>query len=269
MNMNLFLKEMRRNAFSLILWMIVITLLISVTMSVYRTFLENQSKILGMMNLIPKGALQFKGISNFDDLLSVLGFYSVNNIIYMMLLGSIYAIVLSSNVLLKEEYNKTAEYLLSWPLMRSEIFFSKLAVLFLNVLLLNLVTTLAGFICIEFVKTGPFNIKAFLILSLYTLLLNILFGALGLFLSTLVKRPKPITTLGIGLVLIFYFIYTLSKITESASKIGYLSPFKYVNINAISPGYRLEPWHLLYFAVFSLLLIVISYRLYIRKDIYL
>ena len=102
MNRNLFLKEMRRNAFSLMIWMIVITLLIVLTMSVYSTFMENQSKVSGMLSLIPKGALQFKGISNFNDLLSVLGFYSVNNIIYMMVLGSIFAIVLSSNILLKE-----------------------------------------------------------------------------------------------------------------------------------------------------------------------
>ena len=64
----------------------------------------------------------------------------------MMVLGSIYAIVLSSNILLKEEYNKTAEYLLTRPLTRSEIFLSKLAVLFINIFLLNLVTSLAGFI---------------------------------------------------------------------------------------------------------------------------
>ena len=133
MNRNLFLKEMRRNASSLMIWMIVITFLIVLTMSVYRTFMDNQSKIVGMLSLIPKGALQFKGISNFNDLLSVLGFYSVNNIIYMMVLGSIFAIVLSSNILLKEEYNKTAEYLLTRPVNRSEIFFSKLAVLLLNV----------------------------------------------------------------------------------------------------------------------------------------
>jgi len=269
MNSNLFFKEMRRNAISLILWMVVITFLISLTMSVYRTFLANQSKVMGMMTLIPKGALQFKGISNFDDLLSVLGFYSVNNIIYMMLLGSIFAIVLSSGILLKEEYNKTAEYLLSWPLSRREIFFSKIAVVFLDIVLLNLVTALAGYICIELVKSGPFSIKAFMILSLYTLLLNIFFGAIGLFLSSLIKRGKPITTFSIGLVLIFYFVFTLSKITESAAKIGYLSPFKYANTNAIDPAYTLNPWHLLYFLGGSLVLLGISYRLFTRKDIYL
>jgi ABC-2 type transport system permease protein len=268
MNSNLFLKELRRNALSLIIWMTVISLLISVTMSVFHTFLENQSKIMGMMSLLPKGALQFKGISNFNDLLSVLGFYAVNNVIYMMVLGSIFAIVLASNILLKEEYDKTAEYLLTRPLTRNEIFLSKLAVYSLYVFILNFVTALAGFVCLEIVKTGPFSIKAFLILTVYTFLLNYLFGAIGLFMSALVKRAKPITTLSIGFVLIMYFIYTLSKITEGASKIGYLSPFRYANMDAINPAYKLDLWNLIYFIGFSLFFIGISYRLYRRKDIY-
>ena len=268
MNRNLFLKEIKRNASSLMIWMIVITFLIVLTMSVYRTFMDNQSKIVGMLSLIPKGALQFKGISNFNDLLSVLGFYSVNNIIYMMVLGSIFAIVLSSNILLKEEYNKTAEYLLTRPVTRSEIFFSKLAVLLLNVFLLNLVTSLAGFICIELVKRGSFSIGSFFILSTYTLLLNILFASIGLFISILIKRAKPVTTFSIGLVLILYFIYTLSKITGSASKIGYISPFRFANVDAINPHYALEFWHLAYFIGISLLLTGLSCRIYIRKDIY-
>jgi ABC-2 type transport system permease protein len=164
MNRNLLLMELKRNSLSLIIWMTIITLLITVTMSFYGTFMENQSKIAGMLTIIPKGALQFKGISNFTDLLSVLGFYAANNVIYMMVLGSIFAIVLSSNILLKEEYNKTAEYLLTRPVTRSEIFASKLAVIYLNVFLLNFVTSLAGFISIELVKKGVFSIGAFLIL---------------------------------------------------------------------------------------------------------
>jgi hypothetical protein len=49
-----------------------------------------------------------------------MGFYAANNIVYMMLLGSIYAIVLSSNILLKEEYDKTAEFLMSRPITRNK-----------------------------------------------------------------------------------------------------------------------------------------------------
>ncbi len=268
MNRNLFLMDMKRNALSFVLWTAVIALLVSLTMSVYNTFLENQSKILGVMNLVPKGALQFKGISNINDLFSALGFYAVNNVIYMMVLGSIFAIVLSSNILLKEEYNKTAEFLLSWPLTRAEIFLSKLAVIFLYVFLLNLITASAGFIAIEIVKKTAFSIRAFLILSLYTLLLNLLFGAAGLFLSTLVKRPKPVTTFSTGLVLFFYFVFTLSKITEGASKIGYISPFKYVNMEVVNAGYSINYWNILYFTGISVLLIGLAFRIYRRKDIY-
>jgi ABC-2 type transport system permease protein len=268
MNHNLFAREMRRNALSLIIWTTILTVLIAVTMSVYPVFLGNQSKIMGMLNIIPKEALEFKGISNFGDLLSVMGFYAVNNIIYMLVLGSVYAIVLSSNILLKEEYNKTAEYLLTRPLTRSEIFLSKLAVISINVFILNLVTSLVGFIFIELVRKGSFSANAFLILSLYTLLLNILFAAAGLFLSTIVKRPKPITTFCIGLVIILYFVFTLSKITGSVAKIGYLTPFKYVDTNVLDPAYKLDPVSLIYFIGISLLLLVASYRLYLRKDIY-
>jgi ABC-2 type transport system permease protein len=268
MNYNLFLNELRRNALSLLLWTVAITVLIVLTMSVYTTFLENQSKVFGMMKLVPKGALQFKGISNINDLLSILGFYAVNNVIYMMVLGSIFAIVLGSNILLKEEYGKTADYLLTRPVTRAEVYFTKLVVIVLCVFILNLVTAIAGLICLEIFKNGPFRLEAFLILSLYTLLLNLLFGVSGLFLSTLVKKPKPVTTFSIGLVLIMYFIYTLSKITESVSKLGYLSPFKYVNMDVINQTYRLEWWRVAYFAGISLVLVVISFYIYKRKDIY-
>ncbi|MFA9389811.1 MAG: ABC transporter permease subunit [Prolixibacteraceae bacterium] len=269
MNKNLFIKDLHNNLFSFIIWTFVITFLVILTMSVFPTFIENQSKILGMMNLVPKAALQFKGISNINDMLSVLGFYAANNITYMMLLGSIFAIVLSSNILLKEEYQKTAEYLLTRPLTRSEIFLSKVAVVNFYILLLNIVITTVGFIAIEVVKNGTFSIKAFLILSFYTFLLNSLFGAIGIFISNLVKRPKPITTFSIGLVLIFYFISTLSKITPSAATIAYLSPFKYVNIDVIRPGYQLELINLFIFIGFTLILTGLALQMYKRKDIYL
>lgn len=268
MNRNLLLMEMKRNALSLVLWMLVVTFLISLTMSFYQTFLENQSQVMGMMSLIPKGALQLKGFTDLNDLFSILGFYAANNVVYMLLLGSIFGAVLGSNILLKEEYNKTAEYLLTRPLNRSEIFISKLFVVLLYVLLLNIAATIVGFTSLEYFKEGAYSIRAFLILSLYTLLLNSLFATIGLFLSTLVKRARPITVFSIGLVLLLYFINSLSVITKGAAKIGYLSPFKYASMDAADPAYTLNPWNLLYFVGISLLLGVISYRIYIRKNIY-
>jgi hypothetical protein len=65
-----------------------------------------------------------------------------------------------------------------------------------------------------------------------------------------------------------YFVFTISKITESVAKIGYLTPFKYVDTNVIAPGYRMEPVSLVYFIGISVTLLILSYRIYLRKDIY-
>jgi ABC-2 type transport system permease protein len=106
-------------------------------------------------------------------------------------------------------------------------------------------------------------------MSAYTLLLNLLFASLGLFMSTLVKRARPITTLSIGLVLILYFIFTISNITEGFSVIGYATPYKFVGMDTLATEYRLEFISVLYFAGLSLLLTFIALRLYRRKEIYL
>lgn len=268
MNGNLLIKELRMNALSLTVWLLLICFFVSFTMAFYPMFIENQSQFMGLLNLFPADIFEFKGVSNFDDLFSVLGFYAANNTVYMQLFGSIYAIVLASNILLKEEYNKTADFLLSRPLTRSDVYRTKVAVLFINILILNIIVALVGYASIEFVKTDPYSLQAYLILSLYTFLLNLLFGFVGLFISTLMKRGRPITTLSIGIVLFMYFLYTISKITEDAEKLGYFSPYRYIDVNVLSPDYTLNYWYILYFTGLIIALAVGAFFIYRRKDIY-
>jgi len=259
--------EMRRNLRSLVIWSAIIGLLIFFTMSFFRSVLQYQQQIAGMVQLIPAMALKMRGFSNINDLFSVIGFYTANNLIYMMLLGSIFAIVLSSNILLKEEYGKTAEYLMSRPVTRREIFTTKMTLAFLNIILLNLMATLIGFISIMVYKKGSFSIHPFLVISFYTLLLNLVFGALGLFISVLMKRARPITSFCVALVMVLYFLYTISRMSGVDGTFGYLSPFKWVNVDVLSPSYGIEFGRTLAFLGTTLLLILASGLLYRRKDI--
>jgi ABC-2 type transport system permease protein len=267
MNRILFFMEMRRNVRNLMLWSAVIGLLIFFTMSFFRTVLQYQQQIAGMVQIVPAVAMKMRGFSNITDIFSVLGFYTANNLIYMMLLGSIYAIVLSSNILMKEEYGKTAEYLMSRPINRREIFTTKLTLVCLNITLLNLLATLIGFISVMIYKKGTFDLKPFLVISLYTLLLNLLFGALGLFISVMMKRARPVTSSCVGLVLVLYFLYTISRMSGVDGTFGYLSPFKWVNIAVLSPSYGLEFTRTAAFIGITVILILVSGFLYQRKDI--
>jgi len=269
MNKNLFLKEFKRNFISLLSWSLIISGLIIFTMSFYGTFVKNQAQFMGMMSIVPKEMLEMRGVSDITGLFSILGFYSANNIIYMMLLGSIYAIVLGAGILHKEEYQKTAEFLFSKPLSRSEIFNTKFIVFLFNILALNIFTDLVGLFSIEVFKTGELSIMPYVYLCIYTLLLNLLFGTLGLFISVFAKRSKPLTTFGVAIVMILYFIFTISKITESAKNIGYLSPFKYARTDIVSDNYGIDIPHLLYFMLIAAFFIIASHIVYKRKDIYL
>jgi ABC-2 type transport system permease protein len=267
MNSRLFRMEFKRNIASLWVWAAVISLLVFFTMALFPAFIKNQKQILGFMQLIPQLALKARGFGNVGDLFSVLGFYAANNIVYMMLMGSIFAMVLSANILLKEEYNKTAEYLLSKPLTRGDIYFSKLAVVILNVLIINFITALAGWIGMKVFSSSGFSIKAFFVISLYTLFLNTFFACAGYFLSLLAKRAKPMTFFSTGIVLVCYFLYTISRITETAADFGYLSPFKYVDISVLQESYHLEAWRVLYLLGIPLLFIAGGFLVYRRKDI--
>lgn len=269
MNRNLFEMEFKRNIPGIIIWSVVICLLISLTMMIYPVFLANQSKIIGVLSIVPKELLQFKGISNFDDLISALGFYVSNNLIFMMLLGSIYAVVTGSGILLKEEYNRTAEYLLTRPVTRSEVFLSKAMVLLIGVTVVNIASSLVGYFSLKIVSTTPFSLSSFMIMSFNTYLLNLLFGTAGLFISVLIKRARPVTSFTIGLVLVLYFIYTISKIAPDLSYIGYVSPFRFVGVDVISPSYGFRLWNLVYFAGLIVFLSITSWAFYRRKDIYL
>lgn len=268
MNGNLFVKEFKRNLATLGIWTLLIAILIALTMPVYNTFIRDQSEISKMMGLVPEFILKFRGISDYRNLFTPLGFYTANNTVYLMLLGSVYAIILSSGILLKEEYGKTAEFLLSKPLTRGAIFWTKWGVFSLDLFGLNLISSLVGLLSILRVQKGIFPWHSFEVLSLYTWLLNYLFGSLGLFLSTLVRHPKSISNWCIGLVLALYLIFTISRITPGASDLGDLSPFKFVDTDVFRSGYGLSFLRVLYFGGASLVLNYSAYRIYRTKDIY-
>lgn len=267
MNKNLFLKEWNRNRLSLLIWTVIISAMIFVPMTFFQTIAGNQKQFEDVLELVPKEALEFKGVINISDLFSVLGFYSNSISVSMMLLGSIFSIILSSSILLKEEYNKTAEYLLSKPLSRMEIFLTKSVVMVSNIILLNIVTTIVGWVALELFKTGPFSHKAFLTLSFSILLLNLFFGALGLFISTLVRRPRSIAVLSIGIVIVCFLFNNLSKLIDTTGTIGYLSPFKFVNTDVTNSSYHLELLNMAYFIGLFLAMMAGSAWIYRKKDI--
>ncbi len=270
MNTNIYLKELKRNRTSFIIWSIIIAVLISWGMFFYPVLMQGDTvkQVIALFeNPFMKRMMGAFG-ADVGKMTNVLGFYSTYNGIYFTLLGSIYSILFASGIVSKEEQEKTAEFLLTKPVTRIEVMVSKLLAWLTYLLGLNLVIVITAFTGLEMVKGDQvYPVRAFLIMSCYSFLLMGLFGVIGLFLSILIKRGRSITSVVLGIVLGGYFVDAVSKITRETHVIGYLSPFKFVDNDVLRAGYGFEWWRLLYLIGFSVILTVLSVLIYKKKDI--
>ena len=269
-NANLYRTELKRYRNSFIGWSISIIVFILLGMAFYPLLMQEDmlKQITAFLeNPFMKNMMTAFGAS-IDIWTNVLGFYSTRNAMFIMLIGSFYSILLAGKILAREEQEKTAEFLLAKPVTRLEVVRSKLAVFLTYLILLNFVVLIIGFLSLEIFKgDSRYSLKAYFIHWFYALLLMLAFGAIGLFLSLLIKRGRPITNLSIGIIVGAYFIDILSRVTPSADKFGYLSPFKFVDQGVLQPGYALVGWRVMYFVGVSLVFFALTFVLYKKKDI--
>ncbi len=270
LNKNIYFKELKHHRTSFIIWCLSFIGIILLDMALYPILMKDDfMKQISVLfeNPFLKGLMSAFG-ATVDGFTNVLGFYTARNSMFILLLGSFFSIILAGKILSQEEHEKTAEFLLTKPVTRFEVVWSKLAAYFSLLLTLNVIILITGFISIEIFKgDSEYSLEAFLIHTFYCFLLILTFGAVGLFLSLWIKRGRPTTNISIGIILGGYFLDAASKITPKLDKIGYLSPFKYVDSSVLSPDYGLMWWRLLYFLGISLLLFTLTFFIYKKKDI--
>jgi ABC-2 type transport system permease protein len=266
MNLNLFLKEFKNNIKGTVITSVVVVLYIAFSLLIYSSMKENISKITDFYDIMPESfqvAFNFH-INQWDN---VLGYYVTYFVYFVPIITGCYSIILGTKLLSKEEQNKTAEFLLTRPLSRNQIISSKLLTFFIHILGINLLAFFTGLFGSGIVSDWNFNLKSLIILHTYGYMICLLFGFLGFFITVIMKRAKAITGIGIGIVLGTYFFDVMIRVFGKVQFLLYLTPFKYINLEAHSPGYGFDAWRLIYFFGFSSLLIILSYLFYRRKDI--
>jgi ABC-2 type transport system permease protein len=266
MNFNLFAREFKSNLKGTVITSVIVVLYTGFSLLIYSSMQENISKIKEFYYIMPESfqeAFNFH-INQWDN---VLGFYVTYFIYFVPIITGCYSIILGTRLLSKEEQNKTAEFLLSRPLSRSQIISSKLLTFFILILGINLLAFLTGLIGSGIVSNWNFNLRSFVILHTYGLLICFLFGLIGFFITVIMKRAKAITGIGIGIVLGTYLFDVLIRVFGEVQFLLYLTPFKFINLEAHSPDYGFDAWRLIYFIGISVLLIVLSFVFYRRKDI--
>ena len=266
MNLNLLLKELKNNLKGTVITTVVVVLYTAFSLLIYSSMKENISKVADFYYIMPESfqvAFNFH-INQWDN---VLGYYVTYFVYFVPIIIGCYSIILGTKLLSKEEQNKTAEFLLSRPLSRNQIISSKLLTLFIHITVINLLAFFTGLVGCGIVSDWEFNLNSLVILHTYGCLICLLFGLIGFFITVVMKRAKAITGIGIGIVLATYFFDIMIRVFGEVQFLLYLTPFKYINLEAHLPDYGFDVWRLTYFIGISGLLIILSYLFYSRKDI--
>ena len=264
MNLNLFLKEFRNNIKGTVITSLVIVLYTAFTFFIYASMKTIISQATDFYYTLPQSLQVFMNFSQWDK---VLGYYVTYFVYFVPIITGCYSIILGTKLLSKEEQYKTAEFLLSRPLSRNQIISSKLFTFFIHILVINLLSFITGLFGCGLVSDWDISLKSLIILHTYGCLMCLFFGIIGFFITVVMKRAKAITGIGIGIVLGTYFFDVMIRVFDKVQFLLYLSPFKYINLEAHSPDYGFDAWRLIYFIGISGLLIMLSYVCYCKKDI--
>ena len=266
MNRNLYFKELKRNRKNLIIWSAIVIGFTILVMSIFPYMKNMGDEMALMMNELPEGMVKAMGIND-QTFNSILGMYNTYYGLYIIVLLSIYASSTAATIISKEEKDKTAEFLLTKPISRKNIYITKLLTLFTLTFAAYIVQTLTAVIFVIALGEEEVKWSIFITMHMHGLILILFFTCIGLFLSMLMKPKKSFMGMTVGIVFGSYFLNTIAKVADALSWIGYLSPFHYLDFSVSDPNYSLNFINIGMILFLSTLLLIVSYKVYEKKDI--
>ncbi|MDH3943509.1 MAG: ABC transporter permease [Anaerolineae bacterium] len=263
--MNIFLQEFKMNFKSVVTWSLSIAVFIMFYMGVYPTFAADAELINEMMANFPPELLMAFGMDQ-TDLSTVLGFFSFIFVLCQVMLA-IQAANYGFSILSVEERDLTADFLLAKPVRRSRILTSKLLAALTGLTITNAVVWISSFTAVNLFRgERTFETQPFILLLLSIAVFQLVFLALGMFISLLVKKVRNVTPYSMGLAFGMYVLSAFGDMLGDA-KLELITPFKHFEPHFIvnNGNYDLP---LAYLSVsFIVVAIVGSYVLYSKRNI--
>jgi ABC-2 type transport system permease protein len=264
--MNIFLRELKANFRSLIIWGVIVILFESIGFSKFSAY-EGNPEMLAILDDIPPALLAAFNFNAFN-LTTITGFFGVM-FTYFALLLSVAAVLWGSDIISKEERDKTVEFSLTLPVTREKLVTAKILAAIVNCIGLLLITwgaTLAN--AAKYQPNSEFY--DFLSLSMLALfIMQMIFLAIGIFLGCAMKQYKQASSVAIALILGTYFLSIIAGLNKNLDFLKYFSPFKYFNPAQLLQQSQIE----LLFLWISVGIIAVSlfgaYISYSRRDLYI
>lgn len=195
---------------------------------------------------------------------TLLGFYSIECGNILGLGGAFFASLLGISSLSKEEKDKTAEFLLTHPVLRTRVITEKLAAVLMQITMMNLI--ILGLSLLSMGMIGEeIPWKEILLLHGAYYLLQLELAGICFGISAFLCRGG--VGIGIGFAAMMYFLNLIANMTERARFLKSITPFGYCEGADIIADGRLNAGYVLIGMLFACAGVAVAYWRYTRKDI--
>lgn len=262
----MFIREMKVNFKSFLIWTLILIILFFIVFLMYPSIMnsDNIQMMNEMLKIFPKEMLKAfnMDISSID---TAFGWLKTEGFVFVLLITGIYSGILGSSILLKEENDKTIEYLNSLPITRKSIVLSKVLASVIYILLMVLILTVFNFIGLSIIEN--FDKKLFIILSITPIFSSLVIFSLCLFISTF--NHKTGKTLGISLLVVFisYFLEIISELSKTTEFLKYISIFTLADIRNVITNIAINPFMILLTVLLFTLFTVLTIIHYNKKEL--
>lgn len=260
--MTLFLHELRQGKISFAIWTIAITFFMVICVVIYPEMSKEMEQVGDMFASM--GA--FTEAFGMDQLNfgTFIGYYSIECGNVVGLGGAFFAALTGIGAICKEEKEHTVEFLLAHPIRRNYVLTSKLSAVLTQIIVLNVVIFAATYGSVVLMDIEA-QWDAIVLLHLAYFIMQIEIGLICFGLSAFIRRGGM--GLGLGIAIVLYFMNLVKNITDDAEFLKYITPFAYTDGAQIVEDVALDMTLVLLGLVYGILVTVIGYIKYNKKDI--
>lgn len=262
----MFKRELKVNLKNFIIWTTILVGIFLVVFLVYPSLTSNENiqMLNDMLTMFPEEMIKAfnMDISSID---TAFGWMKTEGFTFVLLVTGIFSGILGANILLKEESDKTIEYLNSLPVTRKSIAISKILCGAFYIVLMILVVGVFNFIGLSL--SEEFDKKAYIALSITPLFSSLTIFSICLFLSTFTHKTKKTLGISLGIVFASYFLNIISELGESTEFLKYVSIFTLADVRNVIIERAINPVMVVATALLVVGFIALTIIRYERKEL--
>ena len=233
-------RELKVNLKPFILWSAILMSIYLLIFLVYPTIIasDTMSELDTMLEMFPPEILKAFNM-DISSITTAYGWLKTEGFVFILLVTGCYSAILGSTILLKEESDKTIEYLACLPVTRKSIVISKY---FVGMLYTVGITVAIGvFNYIGLYLSGDFDTKQYLLLAITPIFPSIVLFSLCLFISTFFKKTNKMFGLSIGITFISYILNVMGDMNESIETLKYISIYTLADLRNVITDVKIKP----------------------------